>query len=777
MRLPRVLSAVALAAAMATPLLSTTTLRADAPDIKPAPAPGPGTVAPAPAPGTVTPAPAPNTAAPAPAPAPVNPDAPPPLPTAAAQTPAMMGAENFWHFAKIAKYDLAVAEGQKLLDANIPAAELLAAFQAAARDRRDDLFETLFKWMAVEPMKDVSQKLVTKLKEGQLGQVTDYKWIANEVARLSVNERAFEMAIANLRNAGEFAAPVMVDVLRDQGKKNLHSATRRGLVRLGRQVLNPLVAALESKEHGTLIMVMGVLADIGYPDAAPYIARIGASKDAGMQEVQAAANRALTRLGQTGQSPAEMFYDLGEKFYYGNVSIVADPRFADAHVWYWDETKGLVNRDVPAQIFGDIMSQRCAEYSLKLDPSKADTVSLWLAANNKREADLPEGKTDVTHEGPDAHFYNVSLGTQYCNAVLNRALRDRTAAVALRAVKSLQEIIGQANMFQGAADKEPIVAAMQFPDRVVRFEAALTLGAALPQQPFAGQEMVVPTLAEAIGATAKPNVVIVAPDANAANAIKESLKDAVRADTAGDAAGASEAAGRLPSVDVLVVDSRGNNQTDAILAGPRVKGAAKVIIVENKASPYVAMELDNSLVNTLVAAAGAAPDAAALTDAITRARARGGAAVMDEKASEAFAQRAAATLERLAISRGQVLDVTLAAPALMRALDDARLEVAKSSAGTLAMINSKEAQAAVAGKALDDKAADEVKVACFKSLAKSAKFWGNQLDANTTDALQKVVETSQNAPVRAAAAEAQGALNLPADRAKNLIIQQSQVAK
>jgi len=94
-----------------------------------------------------------------------------------------------------------------------------------------------------------------------------------------------------------------------------------------------------------------------------------------------------------------------------------------------------------------------------------------------------------------------------------------------------------------------------------------------------------------------------------------------------------------------------------------------------------------------------------------------------------------------------------------------------------ALISAKEDQAAVAGKALDEKAPDDLKVATFKALAKSAKQWGNQLDANMTDAVQKVVETSQNPAVRAAAAEAQGALNLPAERAKNLIIQQVQVGK
>ena len=54
---------------------------------------------------------------------------------------------------------------------------------------------------------------------------------------------------------------------------------------------------------------------------------------------------------------------------------------------------------------------------------------------------------------------------------------------------------------------------------------------------------------------------------------------------------------------------------------------------------------------------------------------------------------------------------------------------------------------------------------------------GNQLDPNSVEAVQKVVETNQNLQVRSAAAEAQGALNLPAERAKNLIINQSQVGK
>jgi hypothetical protein len=718
-----------------------------------------------------------------PAPTPTNPDAPPPLtPPQPANSPLVQQADTFWHFAKVAKYDLAAAEGKKLIDSGASSTDLLAAFQTVANDHGDQLFETLFKWSTIDPLKDVSQGIIGKLKEGQTAMYTDPKWIGDQVARMSVNQRGAAIGLANLRQSGEFAAPIMVDVLRDPNKRNLHTATRQGLVSLGRQVLNPLVAVLESKDTATLTTIVGVLGDVGYPDAAPYIARVYANNQPGMAEVKSAAGRALAKLGYNDPASikaADMFYDLGEKFYYGNVSIVLDPRFPDAHIWSWDDAKGLTYKDVPQPIFNQIMSQRACEYALKLDPNRGDVVSLWLAANNRREADIPEGKTDPTHEGPDAHFYNVALGTQYCNAALSRALKDRTPAVALKVVKSLQEIIGQSNMFQGAGGeggKEPIIGALLFPNRPVRYEAAIAVGSAFPTQPFNGQETVVPTLAEAVSTSGKPNVVIVSPDQNAANAMKEALKDAANADTGTNVETANAAAGRMPNVDVAIIDARNNKDADAIGESPRLRGVPKVIIVEDKASPYVAAEVQSPLINTIVAGSNA-PDGAALGAAMTKARERMGAAAMDDKTAESYALRSAQLLERLALSRGQVLDVTAAQPALMRALEDPRIEIAKTSAGVLGLINNKEAQTALAAKATDDKANDDLKIAVFKGLARSAKFNGNQLDANMVEAVQKVVETNQNLQVRSAAAEAQGALNLPADRAKTLIINQSQVGK
>jgi hypothetical protein len=710
-------------------------------------------------------------------------DAPRPLPARAQPNPLDIAAENYWFFAKTAKYQLAAQAGEQALAAGAQPREVLEAFDKVARSRGDNLFETLYRWLSIEQLRDTTQKLINVLKQGQAGVYQDPKWIMGQIERLSINERAFMMALDELRNSGEFAAAIGIDYLRDVNKRQHHARTREALVRLGRGLLNPLVAVLESKDKSTLIMAIGILGDIHYDAAAPYILRVYETKEPGMDQVKSAAAVALAKLGLPNPNQvkaADLFIDLGEKFYYGSASITSDPRFPEAaNIWTWDESTGLNYKQVPTPIFNERMAMRCCEYALKLQPDRSDAISLWLASNNRREVDLPEGATDATHSGPDAHFYNTSYGAQYLNQVLARALRDKSAGVALKAIKSMQEIMGQSNMGAGAAGGSlPIVDSLRFPDRLVRYEGAMTIAQALPQQPFAGMEQVVPTLADAVSTTGKANVVLAAGNQDASNVMKEALKDQFRADAAAGPSGeeVNAAAGRLGNIDVAVIDVRGLKNPDAVTGAQRLQGAPKVIIIQDKTSPYAAAELTSELVNTVVAGTGpVAGDQ--LIAAINKARTRAGAPALDEKVSEAYAQRAAQLLERLAVSRGQVLDVSVAANALMRALEDPRLEIAKSTAGVLGLINSKEAQNALANKALDEKTANDLKIACLKGTSRSAKFFGNQLEPNLVDSLQKVVETAQDAQVKNAAAEVMGALNLPPERAKNLITNQSQVGK
>ena len=132
----------------------------------------------------------------------------------------------------------------------------------------------------------------------------------------------------------------------------------------------------------------------------------------------------------------------------------------------------------------------------------------------------------------------------------------------------------------------------------------MAIAQALPQQPFPGMEQVVPALADAISTTGKPNVVVIAANQDAANALKEQLKEGFRADAAADANDVNAAAGRLGNVDVAVIDARQNPTADSAAGSARLQGVTKVFIIEDNASPFAAASLNSELINTIVAGGG-----------------------------------------------------------------------------------------------------------------------------------------------------------------------------
>ena len=278
---------------------------------------------------------------------------------------------------------------------------MLDAFEKVARARGDNLFETLYRWINVPPMRDTTQKLINALKQGQAGVYQDPKWISGQIERLIVNQRAYLMALEELRNSGEFVAAIGLDYLRDPNRRQFHARTREAIVALRRTMLNPLVASLESKDKGTLITVIGILGDIGYDAAVPYILRVYENKEPGMGQVRAAAAAALAKLGITNPDQvksADLFVDLGEKFYYGSASITNDPRFPEsANVWTWDESTGLNYKAVPTAHLqredGHAVQRVRAE-----DPARSRRCDRPLA----RRQQPPRGRPARRGDRPDA---------------------------------------------------------------------------------------------------------------------------------------------------------------------------------------------------------------------------------------------------------------------------------------------------------------------------------------------------------------------------------------
>ena len=776
-RLPRFLPAVILACATAMPI---------APFAIAQDAPKPADTAPTPEVKPADPAVPPADAKPAaPDAKPADPAAPPVAPVAPAvpekADPLSKTVDDFWHYGKIARYDLAAEAGKRILASGAPPEEILADFKTITRDRQDDLNSWLIKWQQVDAMKEVSTNLMATLRTGQEKKRLDIPFVRSQIERLAVNERGYINGMENLRQTGEIAVPIMIDYLRDGTKKDMQPAIRRALVELGRSVLNPLVACTEIKQdQETLIAIISILGQIGYNDEIPYLARLANGKET-PSSVKASAAHALERMGAGatgGLDVAKLFYELSEKFYYANSSISYDMKNAVAFVWFWDDAKGLYKEDVTPAAFNDIMAMRAAEYSLKADASKSAAISLWLSANYKREVDLGDAGVDPINRGkPSAHFYGTSAGVQHLNQVLDRARKDHNSPVSLKAIKSLEEVAGQSNLYSG--EVQPLLDALNYPDRIVRFEAAIAAASALPQKAFNGQEQVVPILAEAIAQTGKASALVLAGTQDGYNKLAEQLKVGGYAAGGGITPEATiNSLATLPSVDVIIIDTTsGVDETttrrllDMASINTRLSQLARVIITTTpKGNPFAPMTIGNPLLNVTTAKEGAA-----LAPVLQKARERSGSLPLDEKSAQTYALRSAELLGKLAISRGQVLNLLDAQPTLLGSLDDTRPEIAKAGAFVLGLLDSKETQPALLTKAADEKTADELKVASLKGLSTSIRFFGSRLSPDQIETLKKLTETAPIADVKNAASESLGALNLPSDEAKTLILNQVRV--
>ena len=712
----------------------------------------------------------------------------PASPAAAAANPSkelVSAAEDFWHFSSISRFELANAAAQKLFSMNASAPDVLAAFERVVNDRnrrvspelRVTLDERLLAWQLNPQLKEPARQLLKIFAEARGQVATSPAFIEAQIKRLSVNRRAYELAMEELRRSGEMAVPIMISYLRNPQQREHNIAIRNALRDLGRQALNPLHAATEMDDWNTLQWIISSLGDIGYRESIPYLVRLLQAREV-PAAVKQAATAALAKLevpNPNEMQAARLFVDLAEGFYNERVAIAPDKGAKEWFVWSWSGN-ALTKVNVPAEIFNEHMALRATETALRMDEGRGEAVSLWLASAYRREVQIPEGAVDPLwgEQHPKTHYYAVASGTQPLNATLARAIGDNDSAVAHKAVKSLQEIAGNSNIFAqsgggNGGTETAIFDALRYPDRQVRFEAAFTVANAVPQQQFNGQDRVVPILAEALGQTGKPGVLLIAANQGQFNATREKLGEQfnVQGGTSVDAAVGS--ANTLPSVDVVVINED-HPQIERLMTlsreSARLEGAAILIraTASEVASPYAGPAQQNKRLNVTAAADDA------ILQAIENARTRAAGLAVDEKLATDYAMRAADVLQKLAVSKGHPFDLSVAQGALLGALNDARPDLILASGEVLALFNSPQAQLGLITKALDEKTPDDMRIALLKDLATNAKHFGNQLDATQIEALTNTVAGAPSLDVRSAAAEAHGALNLRTNQVKTLIL-------
>lgn len=686
----------------------------------------------------------------------------------------MNEADDGWYFCSVGRFDVAAANFKALVDAKPDPVALLEFADRVARRT-----ESLNRLVDNPTVGEAARGVLSLLQEGEERVKADPIRVKQNIDRLGGAPRAFENSVAKLRESGEYAVPFMVQYLRDPAKKGLTQAILRTIPKLDRRALNPLVMALRVQDLATQTYLVRSLAQISYWQSTPYLLALRDASET-PSEVRQAAEEALSNLASNGvavdsnMSASDAFLELARGYWENRESLAADHTLDFANVWYWKEDL-LQNIEVPTTIFDEIMSMRCCEEALRLNADSKAALALWVAANLRREAQLPAETPDHTRPAnyPSAAYFAQSAGPEYCLMALALAIDERDAAVAQGAIEALRRTAGPASLV-GISGRQPLAEALSFPDRLTRIRAGLALATAMPTEAFPNYQNLMPVLSEALqlhsGAT---NALVIDPDAESNNrvaaALRESGYNVVTANGLVD--GLQKARIDTPGIDVIFLASDISSPDlvealDNLSTEIRFAGTPKVLITREGDAERV-RQLVNS--DPRIASIPQGGGVESIGPAIARASRAAGAGAITPEVGGGLALEAAAVLRALAAASNPLFKIEDAETALASTLESKESALRVAGANALALVKSANAQTRLAEVALDDAEAEEMRIRMFAALAEGGKRHGALLTDDLATKVREVAESASSLPLRTAASQALGALNLPGNPASAII--------
>ena len=410
---------------------------------------------------------------------------------------------DFLHYTIIGRFDLAKGYAQAVLASNPDPVQLLAL-----SEKNPQGYEILLRANEVAPDSELVQlsgKILAIIEQGRFTRRSEPKIIIEEIKRLSSTDRGWLTAVERLRNAGEYAIPFMLDAMTDKSREEEWSYITRALPEIGRDAIRPLVAALQSENTGLKARIITALGKIGYQQSLAYLKYI--IENDSSAELRKLAEDSIKQIDPEalGLSAAELFYQLAEKYYYHAKSLAPAEDANFANIWFWDSnSQRSVRIEVSQSYFHELMAMRCCEWALKADAGFGSAIGLWLAAFFKAESAGVQMPDYFGELHADALVYATTAGVEYLHQALARAVKDNNAYVALGVIEALATTAGEKSLLYQIGSEQPLVQALQFDDRMVRYSAAIAIAAAGPKEPFAQSSLVVANLAEALGQNAQP---------------------------------------------------------------------------------------------------------------------------------------------------------------------------------------------------------------------------------------------------------------------------------
>ncbi len=682
--------------------------------------------------------------------------------TAAADTVATQQIENFVHYVLIGKSELALAAGQATLDSGV-SDEALAEL-VDANDLGERLDRAIARSRAMGEVAAVATKIEHKVESGRKARARDLDRINEAVGMLTGTLRQQMLARERLAAADEHAVPALLRVIEKHDDPALASKSVTTLVEMKRLSVLAICAALPSVDPETQNTLIGVLADIGWPTAIPFLADL-ASAEGTASDVKNAATAAMTRLGATSTNASAHYTALAHRFFSREEMLIPHGNDATNNVWSYHATGGLSAAAVATNVFCDAMTMNMARRALTLDASNTQALSLFIAANLRRENTLGSDAMEATGYSPA--FYATVAGSQIATGVLALAIDSGDGALVRDAIAALAQTSDAKSLTSGG--RAPMTECLRFPDRRVRLDAALALANAKGTESFDGAFAVVPTLASAVSWDGAPRAIALGGVAEDRSAIDAQLTEAGFTPIL-NASGLVDATANIAAADgVELVVLRGD--ADALTTSYRAIRAnaltyatpvLAIVSVHDESAvrsafgndPSVAAWISGGTIETFRAAASSVVAAVS-------------GSMVDEAEALTYAAAALESLESLATSHNPIMVATDAEPTLLRSLaerpDSFKLLVAE----TLADFGTTSAAGGLVDAALSANA--DTQLALLDAATAAVRASGFRGSEKQIAGVTSLVASSEG-PAADAAGRLYGALNLGASEAVKLIL-------
>lgn len=403
---------------------------------------------------------------------------------------------DFLHYTAIGRFDLAAGFARKLIESNPDPVVLLELSESNPNG-----YGILLRMYSTnKELKEVSGQILDIIEQGRFIRRTDAKIIMQEIKRLSSTIRGRLAAEQHLKNAGEYAIPYMLEALADESRKDELANIADALGKIGRDAIRPLVSALQMDNTAAKAEVIRALGEIGYPQSLGHLKYVAENDRS--EQLRGLALEAMEKIDPSAEKlpAAELLFSLAENYYYHSESLAPAADYDFANIWFWEQgSRSLVRQEVDKAYFNELMAMRTCEWALKADESMGKAIALWLVTFFKAES---TGLAQPAYFGAghaDAMTYATTSGPEYLHQALDRALNEKNAYVTLEIVEALAANAGEKSLLWRLGTEQPLIKALSFDDRAVRYSAAIAIGAAGPTSEFMGSELIAENLAEAVG--------------------------------------------------------------------------------------------------------------------------------------------------------------------------------------------------------------------------------------------------------------------------------------